>query len=184
MLGLCSLLQGRHPVCSEKHDLSSYVSPLTERWGHVGLPLSARLSLANTRRWPKLVQCWPTVCDAGSALNQQWFNASCLLGLSLSVCAGSLLCYESVSDDPFLSRFSMVQASNMRRWSNGGLMLAHRLGRWANISLVLGYHVVFGAALNVGRRHRRRANINPALVQSIVPILYRQHAGKAEWSTD
>ena len=27
-----------------------------------------------------LVQCWPTVCDAGSASNQHWFNAWCFLG--------------------------------------------------------------------------------------------------------
>ena len=27
-----------------------------------------------------LVQCWPTICDAGPASNQHWFNASCLLG--------------------------------------------------------------------------------------------------------
>ena len=27
-----------------------------------------------------MVQCWPTVCDAGPASNQHWFNASCLLG--------------------------------------------------------------------------------------------------------
>ena len=30
-----------------------------------------------------LVQCWPTVCDAGPTLNQHWFNASCLLGYFL-----------------------------------------------------------------------------------------------------
>ena len=49
-------------------------------------------------------------------------------------------------------------------------MLAHRLPRWSNISPVLGYRVVFGATLNVGQRHRRRANINPALDQRIVPL--------------
>ena len=27
-----------------------------------------------------LDQCWPTVCDAGLASSQHWFNASCLLG--------------------------------------------------------------------------------------------------------
>ena len=26
-----------------------------------------------------LVQCWPTICDAGSASYQHWLNASCLL---------------------------------------------------------------------------------------------------------
>ena len=54
----------------------------------------------------------------------------------------------------------------MPRW-----LLAHRLLHWANISPVLGYHVVFDARLNVGQRHRRRANINPAFVQRVVPIL-------------
>ena len=58
-------------------------------------------------------------------------------------------------------------------------MLAHCLQCWANINPVLGYHVVFGATLNVGQRHRQRANINPALVQSILPVppacRYRQH---------
>ena len=49
-------------------------------------------------------------------------------------------------------------------------MLFQRLQRWPNISPVLGYHVVFGAMLNVGQRHRRRANINPALVQNIVLV--------------
>ena len=35
----------------------------------------------------------------------------------------------------------------------------------------MGYRVVFDATLNVGQRHRRRANINPAFVQSIVRVL-------------
>ena len=43
-----------------------------------------------------------------------------------------------------------------------------------DISPVLGYRVVFGATLNVGQRHRRRANINLALVQSILLVLYHQ----------
>ena len=66
-------------------------------------------------------------------------------------------------------------------------MLAHRLRRWANISPVLGHCVVFGATLNVGQRHRRRANINPALVQSTVPLppacRYLQHEvlTRTEW---
>ena len=56
--------------------------------------------------------------------------------------------------------------SNTRCWHNVELLLAHRLQRWANISLLLGYRVVFDATLNVGQRHRRRANINPALASS------------------
>ena len=53
-------------------------------------------------------------------------------------------------------------------------MLAHCLRRRASISPVLGY------VTYVGQRHRRRANINPALVHSIVTVLYHQHAGTAE----
>ena len=37
---------------------------------------------------PMLVQFWPTVCDAGPASNQHWFNASCLLGCGLAVLTG------------------------------------------------------------------------------------------------
>ena len=29
---------------------------------------------------PMLVQCWPTICDAGPESIQHWWNASCLLG--------------------------------------------------------------------------------------------------------
>ena len=61
--------------------------------------------------------------------------------------------------------------SNTRCWPNVGLLLAHRLRRWANFSPVLGDHVVFEVTLHVGQRHRRRANINPAFVQSIVWVL-------------
>ena len=32
---------------------------------------------------PLLHQCWPTVCDAGPTLIQQWINVSCLLGRHL-----------------------------------------------------------------------------------------------------
>ena len=50
---------------------------------------------------------------------------------------------------------------------------------------VLGYGAVFGATLNVDQRHRRRANINLALVQSIMPkaCRYRQHEvlTRTEW---
>ena len=61
--------------------------------------------------------------------------------------------------------------SNTWCWPNAGLLLAHRLQPWANIIPWLGYCVVFDAKLNVGQCHRRRANINPALVQSIVPVV-------------
>ena len=49
---------------------------------------------------------------------------------------------------------------------------------------VLGYRVVFDATLNVGQRHRLRANINPAFVQSIVGYYSHHEVGlltKVEW---
>ena len=52
-------------------------------------------------------------------------------------------------------------------------MLVHRRRHWPNIITVLGYRGVFGVSLNVGQRHRRRANINQALVQT--SFWYRQH---------
>ena len=91
------------------------------------------------------------------ALNQCWF-----------VARPALSCHISFVSVRFL-RLS-CRWLNTRRWPNVWLLLAHRLWRWANISPVLGYRVVFDATLNVGQRHRRRASINPALVQSIVPI--------------
>ena len=61
--------------------------------------------------------------------------------------------------------------SKTRLWPNAGLLSAQRLRRCANISPVLGYRVVYDVTLHVGQRHRRRANINPAFVQSIVRVL-------------
>ena len=80
---------------------------------------------------------------------------------------------------PFIpvQRFLSCRRSNKRRWPNDGLLLAHRLRRWPNISPLLGYCVVLGATLNVDQRHTRRANINTALIQSIVPV-------PSAWSTD
>ena len=49
------------------------------------------------------------------------------------------------------------------------------LSQLTGLSLsVLGYRVVFDAMLNVGQRHRQRANINPAFVQASCRY-YSQH---------
>ena len=74
------------------------------------------------------------------------------------------------------------RGSNTRRRHNAGLLLAHRLRRWANTQYY--YRVVFDATLNVGQRHRLRANINPAFVQSIVGYYSHHEVGlltKVEW---
>ena len=86
---------------------------------------------------------------------QKWGHIALpLFAQSASVSAVSL---SPIHFSPALS----CRRSNSRRWPNAGLLLAHRLRRWPNISPVLGSRVVFGATLNVGQRHRRRANINP-----------------------
>ena len=80
----------------------------------------------------------------------------------------------------FRSSFSILQAVKHKTltqcWANVG---PPSTSCWTNISPVLGYHVLFGATLNVGQHHSQWANINPALVQSIVPIpsacRYRQY---------
>ena len=41
-----------------------------------------------------LVQCWPTVCNAGPASNQHWFNASCLQ--TQNICIPFVQCVEDV----------------------------------------------------------------------------------------
>ena len=85
------------------------------------------------------------------------------LGLPLSaqcVCRILSVCPAVLSVCPAVSNMQAVIAlAKTRRWSNAGLMLAHRLRRCASISPVLGYLVVFGATLNVGQCHRRLANI-------------------------
>ena len=68
------------------------------------------------------------------------------------------LCFSPIH---FCQRSLSCRRSNKRRWPNAGLMLAHRLQRRPNIGPVLSYRIVFGATLNVGQRHRQRANINP-----------------------
>ena len=86
-----------------------------------------------------------------------------------SVC----LCFPFI----FVQCFPLCKQWNTRFWPNAGLMLADRLRRWVNISPVLGYDIVFGATLNVGQCHRRRANINTPLVRSIV----HKVLSRAEW---
>ena len=119
---------------------------------------------------------------------QNWGHIALPLSArSVSVChsvqLGLWVCPPFIS----LQRFLSCRRSNTRRWPNAVLMLAHRLRLWANISPVEGHRVMFGATLNVGQRHRRRANINLALVQSIVPVplacRYRPHEVLAttEW---
>ena len=90
---------------------------------------------------------------------------------------------------------------NTRRCPNVGLLLAHRLTRSADISRVLGDSVMFDATLNVGQRHRRRANITQPWLQVVVIVppspahlnwpkslknkqkTATRHTGTLEWGT-
>ena len=87
----------------------------------------------------------------------------CSSDLLFCVCAFSTSILQAVKQETFLCLcvLSVYHAGGQTR-----LLLAHCLQRSANISPVLGCRVVFDATLNVGQRHRWRANINPALVQS------------------
>ena len=85
--------------------------------------------------------------------------------LYILLCFSPLICCH-ISCVSVRSLRLSCRRSNTRRCPNVGLLLAHRLRRSADISRVLGDSVMFDAMLNVGQRHRRRANINPALASS------------------
>ena len=100
---------------------------------------------------PKLVQSWPTVCDAGPTLNQLCASVSCLRAYRLS---GSCNCFGKVSKNR--SRhdlpFSMIKSevhSTTRNPANTGhppnavSMLGQRQKRWVNIETALGECPVF-----------------------------------------
>ena len=80
-----------------------------------------------------------------------------------------------------VQRFLSCRRSNTRRWPDAGLMLARHLHHWANIGPVLGYHVVFGATLNVGQHHRQRPTVTQLCFKA--SCRYRQHEvlTRAEW---
>ena len=73
----------------------------------------------NTGRWPKAGLMLAHVRDAAPASNQHWFNASCLMGLSLSVWA-----VVSLSPIHFFPGLSMVQEVKQETltqcWTNVG----------------------------------------------------------------
>ena len=125
------------------------MSPLCrQRWGHI--VLLSPLSLSESVLWV----CLPFI------YLQRFLSSLSLSESVLWVCL------------PFISlqRFLSCRRSNTIRWPNAGLMLANLLLRWPNISPVLGYRVVFGATLNVGQRHRRRAD-NTSFGSKHVPVL-------------
>ena len=127
-----------------------------------------------------VVELWPIIMSP--LCRQRWGH------IALPMSAQSVwVCVVSLSLIHFSPALSILQVVKHRCWLNAGLMLVYGLQRWLNISPVLGYRVVFGATLNMGQRHRRQGNINPALVQSIMPVLpacrYRQHEvlTRTEW---
>ena len=163
------------------------MSPLSQRGGDMLLylcPLSSSVQLvsvrsllpcrrSSTRHWPNdglmlahRLRRWPSIKPA---VVQRFVFAG---SQSVSLCCGESIRLFS------LQRFLWYRPSITRCWPDAGLMLAHCLRRRASISPVLVY------VTYVGQRHRQRANINPALVHSIVTVPYHQHAGTAEWSTD
>ena len=107
----------------------------------------------------------------------------------LSQRSGDMLLYHCplglcVLSHSFLPANSIVQAVKLGRLTQ---CRANVSPPSTTSSLALGQRLVFGATLNVCQRHRWRANINPALVQSIVPVpsacRYLQHEvlTRTEW---
>ena len=112
--------------------------------------------------------CLPSYYTFTNYEHYYWYRTTMYTAFIMSA---QWVCPFCLSVCPTVSIVQLQTAlANMRCWPNTGLMLAHSIRRWASISPVLGYRVVFGATLNVGQRHRRRANINPALFQSIVLV--------------
>ena len=101
----------------------------------------------------------------------------------LTLSAQSVSVCESVSPIHFSPALSIMQALKHKTltqcWAN--------IGPPSTTTSTTGYRFVFGAKLNVGQCHRRRVNINLALVQSIVPVpppcRYLQHEvlTRTEW---
>ena len=73
-----------------------------------------------------------------------------------------------------LARYIIIIISPLSRQDKNGDMLVYLCPLSVCVAFCLSvcpaYRVMFGATLNVGQRHKRRANINTALVQSIVPV--------------
>ena len=89
------------------------------------------------------------------------------------------------------STFTLVQWLNAPTAHRRHCYESEGLRSWVNISPVSGYRVVFDATLNVGQRHRRWANTNPAFVfYSNRPKSLKnkqktanRHTGTLEWGT-
>ena len=82
-----------------------------------------------------------------------------LLYFSPLICSSHQLCVCAFS-------LSIMQAVKHETLSQCRAIVGPPSTTLSNISPVFGYRVVFDACLNVGQRHRRRANINPALASS------------------
>ena len=73
---------------------------------------------------PMLVQCWLTICDAGPASSQHWFNASCLLGAAFNPVNTKHNCYVS-----FVECFGMF-------WKSKKLQVRDYLFKWTKFFLI------------------------------------------------
>ena len=154
------------------------MSPLSQRGGDMLLYLCSISSSASLCLWGSLLSCrqpntrrWPNAGLMLAHRMRRWPSIKPAL-VQRFVFAGSQfvlwwVCLWFIS----LQHFPWYRQSSTRRWPNAELKLAHRLRRWANNSQ---YWVPVSCL----------ANINPALVQSIMTVLYHQHADTAEWSTD
>ena len=123
---------------------------------------------------PLLVQCWSTVYDAGSTLNQQFLNILCLLGRNNSH-VGNPICI------PDFFTWQDSYPANTSHWSIVGLMLVHRLRRWPNIKPTMTRRLVFKHILtSILTEHPRESQI--AVTRRVGQLLLTAAAILTNWT--
>ena len=163
-------------VDTSSNKVPSKLTAFTQCWFNV-VPLSGTVTQHGTSTgWapaqqtrhvePMLVQCWLTVYDVGPALNQHWFNVSCLLGgicrmycdvrrqtavtVTFQVNSLSVVCLCCEYYGLLLSslpgyRFCVWRGypANTRHCAIVGSMLVQRRRRWTNIKPTMTQCLVF-----------------------------------------
>ena len=82
--------------------------------------------------YPRLVQCWFTVCDTGPALYQHWMNVPGFLGVKKHTDLLLVQRWASIEDMELVVE---QRCYNRRHSPNVWSKLIHRLRRWPGIAL-------------------------------------------------
>ena len=119
--GLLSLLSSRFKACSLVLLHESQMTGIT--WScHKILPAPLRYV------GPMLIQCWASVVDGGSTLDQHRANLLCILNITITF---TIHCCATPA---FLTSIP----ADTRRWINAGLTLVQRRGRYTSSGVTEG----------------------------------------------